>query len=265
MKIGVYDSGLGGLTIFKEAIKNVAADYIYLGDNKNAPYGVKKKKIVKEYIFNNVEYLINQGCKIIVIACNTATSIAIKVLRQKYQDICFIGTEPAVKKAVDSNDYKKILVCGTSLTIKEEKLNNLIHDLHANEKVELLSLDKLVDFAESEKVNFNNNTLNLEVIKYLKESFKDYKIEDYSYLVLGCTHFPLFKNEFKDVLGTNINIIDGSVGVVNNLKNKVLTLNKNNQNTCKIKLVITKDSKFFINKFKTITCVNNFEVKVFDK
>ena len=131
MNIGFFDSGLGGLTIFKEAIANFKANYIYLGDIKNAPYGIKSKEEVKEYIFKNIEHLITKGCKIIVIACNTATSIAVKELREKYPDICFIGTEPAVKPAILLNANKKVLVMATSLTLKEEKLQSLINRLDA--------------------------------------------------------------------------------------------------------------------------------------
>ena len=149
MKIGFYDSGIGGLTIFKEAIKRINAEYMYLGDNLNAPYGIKEKEEVKKYIFDNVDYLINNGCKIIVIACNTATSLAVKQLRQMYPDICIIGTEPAVKIAVDSKIKERILVCATSITVKEGKLKELIDKLNARNIVDLVALDSLVKFAES--------------------------------------------------------------------------------------------------------------------
>lgn len=264
MKVGFYDSGIGGLTIFREAVKNINAEYIYLGDNKNAPYGIKDKEIVRKYIFENVEFLKNKGCKIIVIACNTATSIAIKELRKTYKDICFIGTEPAVKKAVDAKSIKKILICATSITVKEEKLSNLISNLHANEKVDLISLDKLVEFAENDNINITDNKLNFEVMNYLKESLGKYDLNEYSYVVLGCTHFPLFKKEFKEVFGNSVNVIDGSIGVVNNLKRQMdnLSNNSNDEKICKYTLVTTKESKSFVNKFSKITKLKNFDVEI---
>ena len=111
MKIGFFDSGLGGITVLNEALKeNIKAEYIYLADNKNTPYGIKDKNEVKKYVFQNIDFLVKNGCKIIVIACNTATALCIKELRKKYQNICFIGTEPAVKVAADDKERKNILL-----------------------------------------------------------------------------------------------------------------------------------------------------------
>ena len=122
MKIGIFDSGLGGITVFKEILnQNIKADFFYLADNKNIPYGIKDKNEVKELIEKNIKYLIDIGCQIIVIACNTATALSINLLRKKYPNIIFIGTEPAVKVAADDKNKTKILVTATSITLKEEK------------------------------------------------------------------------------------------------------------------------------------------------
>lgn len=266
MKVGFYDSGLGGLTIFKEALKSIKVDYMYLGDNKNAPYGVKEKEEVKKYIYDNVDFLIKNGCEVIVVACNTATSIAINDLRNKYSNICIIGTEPAVKKATDSDNSKRILVCATSITIREGKLKDLITKLKANDIVDMISLDKLVEFAESEKVDLLSKENNDVVENYLKEKLSEYKFSDYSHVVLGCTHFPLFKKEFQNIFGENVSIIDGSTGVVRNLKNKINILNIENENVnlensiSNIQLVITKENKKFVEKFKQITGIKDFDV-----
>ena len=165
MKIGFFDSGLGGLTVLKEAIKNekLKGEIYYLGDNKNTPYGIKNKDFVKMVVEDNIKTLVEYGCNPIVIACNTATSLCIKSLREKYKDIIFIGTEPAVKVAADAYTHKKILVLATSITVKQEKLLNLIDKLGISDCVELVAADKLVKFAED--VNCSN--LKKEIYNYL--------------------------------------------------------------------------------------------------
>lgn len=242
MKIGFFDSGLGGLTILKEAISKLNAKYIYVGDILNSPYGVKSKEEVKKYIFKNIKYLVDNGCKVIVIACNTATSICINDLRQMYKDIYFIGTEPAIKPAILDNNHKKVLVMATSLTLKEEKLKNLITKLDAKNETILLPMDKLVRFAEdSEKIDY------VYANKYIKEQFKNINFKDFSSIVLGCTHFPLFKEEFEKYIPKNIKIIDSANGVVNNMINHVRE-NLDIEDKLDISIVLTKENKYFLNK-----------------
>ena len=153
-----------------------------------------------------------QPCKILVIACNTATSVDIEELRQKYT-IPIIGIEPAAKPAVENRGQKRVLIMATPTTIKEEKLKYLLEELSATEYVDLVAMPRLVEFAE--KGDFNSN----EVREYILEELKEYNLEDYSALVLGCTHFPFFKEIFSKVFSKDIQIIDGSKGVANRLKN----------------------------------------------
>jgi len=251
MKIGFFDSGLGGLTILKEAINKLNAKYIYVGDILNSPYGIKSKEEVKKYTFKNIKYLIDEGCKVIVIACNTATSICINDLRNMYKDICFIGTEPAIKPAISSSDHKKVLVMATSLTLKEEKLQNLINRLDAKNETALLPMDKLVRFAEDgEKINYNLAD------KYIKEKFLNVNFEDFSSIVLGCTHFPLFREEFKKYIPKDIQIIDSASGVVNNMISHV-NENKYLEENLDITIVLTKENKYFLSKACDILDIQN--------
>lgn len=211
--IGVFDSGIGGLTVLKKIVETLPNErYIYYADTDNVPYGTKTKEKVKKYINQAVEFLISQNVKAIVIACNTATSIAAKELREKYT-IPIIGIEPAAKPAVENRGNKKVLIMATPTTIKEEKLKYLLEKLNANEYVDLIAMPKLVEFAEKKEFKSNN------VREYIQEQLNEYKLENYSELVLGCTHFPFFKETLTQIFPKETQIIDGSAGVAKRLKN----------------------------------------------
>lgn len=217
--IGVFDSGIGGLTVLKEIIKILPnEEFIYYADTDNVPYGIKPKEEVKEYINQAVKFLIDKDVKAIVIACNTATSIAINDLRKKYS-LPIIGIEPAAKPAIENRGQKKVLIMATPTTIREEKLHNLLKKFTAEEFVDLIAMPKLVEYAESGEFNSK------EIEDYLKKQLQEFNLNDYSEIVLGCTHFPFFKEKIKKVVPQNINIIDGSKGVANRLKD---ILQKNN-------------------------------------
>jgi glutamate racemase len=221
MKIGFFDSGIGGITVLHEALKKLPyEDYIYYADTLNVPYGPKPKEEVKKYIFDAVDFIIEQGVKVLVIACNTATSIAIEELRKKYS-IPIIGMEPAVKPAVEKNENtnKRVLVTATALTLKEEKLKNLISKLNNEHIVDSLPLPGLVQF--SERFEFDEEI----VLSYLKEELCKYDLDNYGTIVLGCTHFSFYKDMFRKLLPANIDIIDGNSGTVKNLKNTLEKIN----------------------------------------
>lgn len=210
--IGIFDSGIGGLTVLNKIIKILPNEkYIYYADTVNVPYGTKPKEEVKKYINAAVDFLINKKVKAIVIACNTATSIAIKDLRNKY-NIPIIGIEPAAKPAVENRRNKKVLIMATPTTIKEEKLKDLLDKLKAGKIVDLIAMPKLVEFAE--KGEFTTK----RVKAYIQEELEKYNLKDYSELVLGCTHFPFFKKILSEIFPKDIQIIDGSLGVANRLK-----------------------------------------------
>lgn len=214
MQVGFFDSGVGGITVLYEALKIMPdEDYIYYADTLNVPYGPKPKETVRQYIFSAAEFMAEQGIKALVVACNTATSIAIEDLRSKYS-FPIIGMEPAVKPAVEKNGSrsKRVLVLATQLTIKEEKLKNLIDRVDSEGIVDLLALPGLVEYAE--RLEFGKQT----VMPYLKEQLSIFDMNNYGTVVLGCTHFPLYKDMFRELLPQSIDIIDGSIGTVKNLK-----------------------------------------------
>lgn len=212
MSIGFFDSGIGGVSVLYEALKMMPEeDYIYYADTKNVPYGTKPKDIVRKYIIDAADFIASHGVKALVVACNTATSIAIEDLRKRF-DFPIIGMEPAVKPAVEKNGGgKRVLVTATPLTIREEKLKNLIQRLDGENIVDLLPLPGLVQFAES--LEFNDD----KVIPYLKEELSRFNGENFGTIVMGCTHFSLYKDMFKK-LYSNADVIDGSTGTVRNLK-----------------------------------------------
>lgn len=212
MKIGIFDSGIGGITVLNEALKILPeGDYIYYADTKNVPYGTKPKEKVKEYIFDAVEFIASKGVNALVIACNTATSIAVKELREKY-NFPIIGMEPAVKPAIEQRGNKRVLVTATPLTLKEEKFHNLITKLDSEDIVDSLPLPELVEYAE--KFVFDEEI----ILPYLEEKLSQYDMGKYGTIVLGCTHFPFYKKYFEKIVADDIDVIDGNRGTVKYLK-----------------------------------------------
>ena len=212
-RIGFFDSGMGGLTVMHMAMQVYpSAHYIYYADIDNVPYGTKRKKRIKQLVIGASQFLVSKKIDILVIACNTATSVCIKELRSTF-DLPIIGMEPAVKPAVRllTQPQQKILVCATKLTLKEKKLKDLISDLSASDRTDLLSLQKLVTFGE--KGNFKGK----KVQKYLRKKFDNIQWASYSAIVLGCTHFLYYKSLIRKMIPKEVAIIDGNEGTVHRL------------------------------------------------
>lgn len=254
--IGVFDSGIGGLTVLNKIIKILPNEkYIYYADTDNVPYGTKPKEEVKKYIDKAIDFLISKNVKAIVIACNTATSIAVKELREKY-NIPIIGIEPAVKPAVENRGERRVLIMATPTTIKEEKLKHLLEKLNAKEYVDLIGMPKLVEFAE------NGDFESEQVEKYIKEQLKEYNLDEYSEIVLGCTHFPFFKKTLSKFFSKETQIIDGSNGVANRLKYILQKENLLGNNNLNIKFYYS--GRLVINNKKLEYLLNISQHKNFD-
>ena len=244
MKVGFFDTGLGGATIFKEAVKTINTEFIYLADNKNAPYGLKDENTVKKLTEENINKLMDLGCKTIAIACNTATSASIEYLRRKYKGVILIGTEPAIKPALLNSNNKKIILTATSLTLNGDKLSKLINNLGGKDRFTFLPLDKLVEYAD-----FTDNIEYDLAYQYLENSLSKLDLDKYSGIVLGCTHFPIFKKQFEKILPEKIKIYDSAIGVVDNLKTKINKQLINGDSYNKIELILTNESENFRKKF----------------
>lgn len=212
MKVGFFDSGVGGITLLSYARDNVAGeDYVFYADEDNVPYGVKTAEEIRKLTHAAVSCLVDRGCKAVVIACNTATSAAIEYLRKEFEGMPVIGIEPAVKPAVTHTGHRRVLVMATPLTVREAKLKQLIDRFDHEGQVDLLPMPELVAFAESEEFTGGR------VRDYIARSLSPFKLEEYSDLVLGCTHFNYFKDTMASLLPVSTEIIDGSAGTVNHL------------------------------------------------
>lgn len=205
-KIGVFDSGLGGLTVLADIRQALPkADLIYIGDTANAPYGTKTQEEITKLSKQIVDRLIEAGAEAIVIACNTATSAASKALRAKY-NLPIIGMEPALKPAVEQAESGKIIVLATNYTISHDKYLDLINRVAKNREVVSIAAPKLVELVEFGK------TSGAEVEASLRELIG--VPEDVGGVVLGCTHFLHLKSASKDFFGPDVKLFDGNNGVV---------------------------------------------------
>lgn len=207
-KIGVFDSGIGGVTVLREIIKILPNEnYMYYSDSKNNPYGDKTDEEIKRLCDNIVKHFVKENCKVIVIACNTASSKAVQYLRQKYYQIPFIAIEPAYKMVYDYAYNKPTLVMATKGTINSEKFNLLLkkYDNHQTYLLPCVGLADRIEKGEKE-----------EIIEYLNEHIGPYKgkVEN---VVLGCTHYPLIQQEIEAVLG-QVKFFNGAPNLANHLK-----------------------------------------------
>ena len=206
--IGIFDSGIGGVTVLKELLKVLPNEnYIYYSDSRNNPYGDKSDKQINELCEYIVKLFIKQKCKAIVIACNTASAKSAQYLRDRYQDIPFIAIEPAYKMVYDYAYSEPTLVMATKGTIESEKFNLLYHT-YDNHKTILLPCIGLADIIEEG---------NKDKIKaYLKEHLELYKGKVKN-VVLGCTHYPLIQHEIEEVLG-QVTFFNGAPYLAKHLK-----------------------------------------------
>lgn len=211
MKTAFFDSGIGGLSVLHHAMKILPdEEFIFFADEDNVPYGTKTREQILRYVDEAFKFLISQNVGAIVVACNTATSVAVKILREKYS-LPIIGMEPALKRALDLFPEKKVLVAATEMTVKGEKIKKLVEKLNAKKFAELLALQKLVDFAERQEFD------SAAVENYLRGELGDYDFKNFSSIVLGCTHFNYFKDTLKKILPAHMKILDGNEGTLNRL------------------------------------------------
>ncbi len=210
--IGIFDSGIGGTSIWREIHKLLPQENtIYLADSKNAPYGPKGKKRITELSIKNTELLLQKGCKLIVVACNTATTNAIQYLRKTY-DVPFIGIEPAIKPAALQTKSKTIGILATKGTLSSELFHKTT-DLYANgvKIIEQIG-EGLVQLIE------NGHIESPEMENLLKVYLQPMLEANIDYLVLGCSHYPYLIPKLKTLLPKHVTIIDSGIAVAKQTK-----------------------------------------------
>lgn len=211
--IGFFDSGIGGTSIWKEVINLLPnEDTIYLSDSKNAPYGQKSKDDIIGFSIKNTEFLLNLNAKIIVVACNTATTNAIGILRDKY-DVPFIGIEPAIKPAGLVTKTKKVGILATQGTLNSELFETTSGKL--DPEIEII---EQVGFGLVELIE-DGNMNSKEMDELLRQYLHPMQEQNIDALVLGCTHYPYLIPQIKDIVGNDIKIIDSGEAVARQTKN----------------------------------------------
>ena len=243
-KIGILDSGLGGLSILKELRKVLPnEDYLFYEDSINNPYGSKSDAELLKIVSNVVEFLLKNECKIIVIACNTATTSCMNELRKMYPNTIFVGTVPAIKVAYDGN-YKDTVILSTPYTMNSKRVNELINDYHNDDqKITNISGENLANLIELDKLD--------EIDSLLGRVLGPHKNCDS--VVLGCTHYPLIKDRIQRVV-PNAKLLDGSFGVAMEVKHQ-LELNNllNTKSTLgSVEIINSKDNTLVDRSFEIL-------------
>ncbi|WP_164121423.1 glutamate racemase [Sharpea azabuensis] len=212
--IGVFDSGLGGISVLKEMVKLLPHEKFYFyGDSARAPYGERTLKEVQDYTMETMNNMVNHGVKAVVVACNTATSAAIEMVRNVFTDIIVIGVEPALKPAAEAHDGE-ILVMATENTLRLDKYHELAKTYGNHVNVKEVACNGLAQAIETGDVDGE------EVRVVLHKLLAPYKGEVKS-VVLGCTHYPFVKKAIREVLGEEIKFYDGAAGTARQLANKL--------------------------------------------
>ncbi len=210
--IGVFDSGVGGVSVLRELASAAPGEnIIYYGDSKNAPYGEKTSEEVRALAFDAAEKLLMMGAKALVVACNTATGAAVRAMREKYSSLPIVGIEPAIKPAVlyGENELGKtdgssmILVMATPVTISQNKFSSLLSDYRGRAEIIPLPCPGLAELIET------GNTDSGEINEYLLNLLTPYKNADS--VVLGCTHYPFVRAAIERSL-RGARIFDGGLG-----------------------------------------------------
>ena len=249
--IGIFDSGVGGLTVFTEIRKTLPNEnIIYLGDTKNFPYGNKKKEDIINLAINNVENLLKKDVKIIVIACGTVTSQAIDMLKQKY-NIPIIGIIEPTVEYVKKQQIEEIGVIATEGTIRsgawERKLKEKIDGINVENK----ACSMLATIAEEGKAK------SPEGRNAIKEYMQPFKSKHINKIILGCTHYPIYEEIIKQELNYEVELINSGTIVAKYLDEYLKQENMENTEAKKLeKIYLTKPEKEFKNIAKNIMKVD---------
>ncbi|MCM8801305.1 MAG: glutamate racemase [Candidatus Omnitrophica bacterium] len=217
--IGIFDSGIGGLTVTKEIIQQLPyEDIVYFGDTAHLPYGVKSKETVIRLSIENILFLLKQRVKLICVACNTSSSVALPVIRNNFNVPIVDVIEPAVREAVYATKNKRIGIIGTKATIRSHTYKVMIKKLNPKIKVLEIACPLFVPLVEE---GWIEGRIVKEIAKIYLKPLKNVGIDT---LILGCTHYPLLKPTIRQVMGSKVILIDSAKQVAIEVKRILETL-----------------------------------------
>lgn len=232
LKIGVFDSGLGGLTVV-QAISQVikGAELFYIADTLHAPYGEKTHAQILQYSLNLTQYLINiHKIDALVVACNTATSAAIKELRIAYPKLIIIGTEPAIKPALEQTKTSNIAVLATPATLRGDKYQDLVDRMVSKKSITLYA-QACIGLVE----HIENDTLeSKESLQLLEQWLSPMREKNVDTIVLGCTHYPLASNVIQKIMQHKVTLIDSGGAIAKYLLSNLEKLGHKNEGPLEI-------------------------------
>lgn len=252
--IGIFDSGIGGLTVYKE-IRSLfpTLDIIYLGDTARVPYGSKSKKTIIDYSINNCNFLIKKNVSIIIVACNTSSAVALDSLRANFHIPIFGVVSAAVKEAIKKSCNGKIGIIGTQATIDSGIYSKKIKSFVGKHSVYSVSTPLLVPIVES---SYENHIITKIVLaEYLKPLLE----KSIDTLILGCTHYPLLIDVINDITENKLNLINCAKPLAKYLKEKIPVYNSNEKK--KNKIYVTDNHLSFLSLAKNILNNQNLIVK----
>ncbi len=229
--IGVLDSGVGGLTIWKEILRELPQEStIYIGDSKHAPYGDKSPDEIFQLASVLIRFLLKKRVKLIVIACNVITTNALASLRNEFKQIAIVGTVPVIKKAVEVTKTGKIGVLSTNGTAKSHYQKHLIEQFALGKEIVSVGNNTLVPFIEK------GITSGPKIDNALRTVLKPFQKKNIDVIALGCTHFPFLKNEIQKILGPGVLLLDSGPAIARQVKR---ILQKNDELNKKKKVIHT--------------------------
>lgn len=224
--IGVFDSGVGGLWILRHLQDKMPIyNYVFFGDQGHVPYGKRPLEEIKLFSEKIAQFLIIKNCKVIVIACNTASAASLKYLREKFPDVLFVGMEPAIKPAVEITHTKKVGVLATSATFQGELYNSVVERFAHDVEIFKDTCSGLVNQIEKGDLD------GIDTYNILEKALKPMLEKNIDTVVLGCTHYPFVIPLIKEIIGEKVNVIDPTYAIVeqvsrilkeNNLSDKSL-------------------------------------------
>ena len=211
--IGVFDSGVGGLTVAREIMRNLPKeDIVYFGDTARVPYGSKSKDNIIRYSRQIIKFLQTKGVKAIVIACNTASALALDTVKEEF-DIPIIGVvEPGAKAALQVTENKKVGVIGTEATVKSSMYEKIIRGIDSEVSVIAKACPLFVPLVEE---GFKKHQVTDEIIDYYLADFRE---SDMDALILGCTHYPLLRSKIREYVGEGITLVNPAYETAMDLK-----------------------------------------------